>query len=84
MWFFRAVAFDLDGTLALDDRISASVLAAVDAARGDRAMVLVTGRIQDHLDRDFPGLAEHFDAVVSTASGRGACTTRSTRPSTPS
>jgi hydroxymethylpyrimidine pyrophosphatase-like HAD family hydrolase len=65
MWFFRAVAFDLDGTLAVQDSVSSSVLAAVDLARVDRSMLLVTGRTADELDSGFPGLAAHFDAVVT-------------------
>lgn len=65
MWYFRAVALDLDGTAAVDDRVSADVLAALDAARGHRALILVTGRIGDELDRVFPGLAARFDAVVT-------------------
>jgi hydroxymethylpyrimidine pyrophosphatase-like HAD family hydrolase len=65
MWFYRAVALDLDGTLAVNDHISDDVLAAIDAAREDRAMLLVTGRMERELDRVFPGLTEHFDAVVA-------------------
>jgi hydroxymethylpyrimidine pyrophosphatase-like HAD family hydrolase len=65
MWYFRAVALDLDGTLAFGDRIPPEVLAALDAARADRALILVTGRIGNELDRVFPGLTAHFDAVVT-------------------
>jgi hydroxymethylpyrimidine pyrophosphatase-like HAD family hydrolase len=65
MWYFRAVAFDLDGTLAMDDRVAPEVLAAIDAARADRAVLLVTGRIHAELERTFPGLESHFDAVVT-------------------
>ncbi|MCA1782447.1 MAG: HAD hydrolase family protein [Dermatophilaceae bacterium] len=73
MWFYRAVALDLDGTLAVDDHISDDTLAAIDAAREDRAVLLVTGRIQRDLDRVFPGLVDHFDAVVTE---NGAVLTR--------
>lgn len=65
MWFYRAVALDLDGTLATDDHISAEVLTAIDTAREDRAVLLVTGRTRRDLDRVFPGLVDHFDAVVA-------------------
>lgn len=65
MWFFRAVALDLDGTLSVGDRVSRDVLAALDDARTDRALALVTGRVGGDLDRVFPGLAARFDAVVT-------------------
>ena len=65
MWFFRAVALDLDGTCARDDRLSAGLLDAVDEARRERAVLLVTGRTAADLERVFPGLADHFDAVVT-------------------
>ncbi len=65
VWWFRAVAFDLDGTLARDDRVAPEVVAALDDARRDRALVLVTGRVRAELDRVFPGLADHFDVVVT-------------------
>ncbi len=65
MWFFRAVALDLDGTLAVNDRVAPEVLAAIDKARQERAMLLVTGRVRRDLDRVFPGLVTHFDAVVT-------------------
>ena len=65
MWFFRAVALDLDGTLSVGDRVSPDVLAALDVARTRHALLLVTGRVGADLDRVFPGLAEHFDAVVT-------------------
>ncbi len=65
MWFFRAVAFDLDGTLASGGRLGEGVLAAIQAARAQRLMVLVTGRILEDLEAAFPGLASRFDAVVA-------------------
>ena len=65
VWWFRAVACDLDGTLARGDRVPDQVVQALDAARGERALVLVTGRIRAELDRVFPGLTEHFDVVVT-------------------
>jgi HAD superfamily hydrolase (TIGR01484 family) len=73
MWFFRALALDLDGTLAVADRVSAEVLSALDDVRKDRAVLLVTGRVERDLDRVFPGLVEHFDAVVTE---NGAVLTR--------
>ena len=65
MWYFRAVAVDLDGTLAIDDRLDPDALAAIDATRGERAVVLITGRIGDEMDGVFAGLTGHFDAVVT-------------------
>ena len=65
VWWFRAVASDLDGTLARHDQVPEQALAALEAARKDRALVLVTGRIRAELDRAFPGLAERFDVVVT-------------------
>jgi hydroxymethylpyrimidine pyrophosphatase-like HAD family hydrolase len=69
VWFFRAVALDLDGTLTVGDQVSAEVLAAVDEARKDRLMLLVTGRVERDLDRVFPGLVDHFDAIVTENGG---------------
>jgi hydroxymethylpyrimidine pyrophosphatase-like HAD family hydrolase len=77
VWFFRAVALDLDGTLAVADQVSAEVLAAVDEAREDKRMLLVTGRVEGDLDRVFPGLVDHFDAVVTE---NGAVLTRPGHP----
>lgn len=66
MGFVRAVALDLDGTLADHDRVSTAALAAVDAVRDDGvAVVLSTGRILGELDAAFPELAAHLDAVVA-------------------
>jgi hydroxymethylpyrimidine pyrophosphatase-like HAD family hydrolase len=65
MWFFRAVALDLDGTISVGDRVSPDVLAALDDARTARLLLLVTGRVGTDLDRDFPGLAAHFDVVIT-------------------
>jgi hydroxymethylpyrimidine pyrophosphatase-like HAD family hydrolase len=65
MWFFRAVALDLDGTLAVGDRVSEEILATIDETRSDRAVLLMTGRVRRDLDRVFPGLMAHFDAVVT-------------------
>lgn len=65
MTFFRAVALDLDGTLAVADRIAPEVIEAIDRARPGHAVALVTGRVLQDLDRGFPGLTNHFDAVVS-------------------
>ena len=64
--FIRAVALDADGTLTDGDRLSATAIAEVDRVRDDGlVVVLVTGRIATELDAAFPGLREHFDAVVA-------------------
>ena len=65
MWFFRAVALDLDGTLTENDRLAGTGMDAVRASRADLKMILVTGRIFDDLDAAFPGLWPEFDAVVA-------------------
>ncbi len=65
MWFFRAVALDLDGTLTHNDRLADSGMAAVRASRADLKMILVTGRIFDELEAAYPGLWSEFDAVVT-------------------
>ncbi len=79
MSYFRSLACDLDGTLAMHDQLHPDVLAALDALRQDGiATLLVTGRIREELDRDFPGLDEHFDAVV-TENGAVAATPVGTR-----
>jgi hydroxymethylpyrimidine pyrophosphatase-like HAD family hydrolase len=65
VWFFRAIALDLDGTLTEDDQLAESGMAAIKASHGDRRMILVTGRIFDDLDAAFPGLWREFDAVVT-------------------
>jgi phosphoglycolate phosphatase-like HAD superfamily hydrolase len=64
--FVRAVALDLDGTLAENDRLSDAAMAGVDDARDDGlTTILVTGRMLDELEQTFPGLAGRFDAVVA-------------------
>jgi putative phosphoribosyl transferase len=50
MWYFRAVAVDLDGTLTRGDRLDEEALAAIEAARARRLMMLVTGRILADLE----------------------------------
>lgn len=65
MWFFRAIAFDLDGTLAEGGQVDPRTLDLVRAAGVGRRLVLVTGRVFDELARAFPGLAEVFDVVVT-------------------
>ena len=65
MWYFRAVAFDLDGTLAENGSVHVEALRAIESGRRDREMILVTGRIGEEMDRCFPGLAAQFDAVVT-------------------
>jgi hypothetical protein len=64
--YYRAVALDLDGTIACDGPPGEEVLAAIRAARADGIRVLlVTGRILTELEGEFPGLADEFDAVVA-------------------
>jgi len=65
MWFFRALAMDLDGTLTEDDQLADSAMAAIKASRGDLRMILVTGRILTDLEAAFPGLGQEFDALVT-------------------
>jgi hydroxymethylpyrimidine pyrophosphatase-like HAD family hydrolase len=63
--FIRAVALDLDGTLADGDRVSEAAIAAVDRIRDDGLVaMLVTGRILADVNATFPALREHFDVVV--------------------
>lgn len=79
MWSFRAVAFDLDGTLAEDGRVSESAMAAIKSSRAELRMILVTGRVLDELDAQFPGLRSEFDAVV-TENGAVLATRAGVRP----
>lgn len=65
MWFFKAVALDLDGTLTENGRLADSGIAAVRASRADLKMILVTGRTFDDLEGAYPGLWSEFDAVVT-------------------
>ena len=44
MWYFRAVAFDLDGTLAEEDSVHVEAMHAIEAGREQRKIILVTGR----------------------------------------
>jgi phosphoglycolate phosphatase (TIGR01487 family) len=63
--FLRAVALDLDGTLTGDGRVSEPALRAVaDWREQGMAALLVTGRILEELEREYPGLSHGFDAVV--------------------
>jgi len=64
--FVRAVALDLDGTLAHGGTLSARAMEAVDAARADGLTVLLaTGRIVAEMHAEFPQLENRFDAVVA-------------------
>jgi hypothetical protein len=65
MWFFKAVALDLDGTLTENDHLAGTGMTAVRASRADLKMILVTGRIFDDLEAAYPGLPSEFDAVVA-------------------
>lgn len=65
MRWYRAVALDLDGTLSDGGWPAPEAMGRIDALRTDGVRVLlVTGRILAELDVEFPGLADHFDAVV--------------------
>lgn len=64
--YFRAIALDYDGTIAVGARPSESVLASIaDVRASGRAVVLVTGRIVRDLLAEFPDAARHFDAIVA-------------------
>lgn len=66
MSWIRAIATDLDGTIAEDDVISVDALDAIKQARYQGlSVVLVTGRTLQALREQFPGLVDHFDAVVA-------------------
>ena len=63
--YFHAVAIDYDGTLTTSGRPSPDVLSAVAERRADgQCVVLVTGRILAGLRSVFPGVDDHFDAIV--------------------
>ena len=63
--YFRAVALDFDGTLAIGQVAPGTLAALTEArARGIR-MILVTGRIMSELRAVFPEVDEHMDAVVA-------------------
>ena len=62
----RAIAVDLDGTIAQHDQVSDVALAALKEARaGGTAALLVTGRTLAGLDAQFAGLRAWFDVVVA-------------------
>lgn len=70
MSWIRAVAVDLDGTIATQDTVSAVALQALRDARFHRVRtMLVTGRTMAALDAGFPGLTDEFDAVVAENGG---------------
>lgn len=61
----RAVAMDLDGTLAQGDAVDPETIAVLAETRSQGvAVILATGRVGSHLDADFPGLRGSFDALV--------------------
>lgn len=64
--YYRAFAFDYDGTLTELTRPSDEVLSAIRQARqrGD-VVILATGRILTELRADFPDVDAHFDAIVA-------------------
>jgi hydroxymethylpyrimidine pyrophosphatase-like HAD family hydrolase len=65
VWFFQAVALDLDGTLADGDQLAETAMAAIKASRAELRMILVTGRVFSDLEAAFPGLRVEFDAAVT-------------------
>jgi haloacid dehalogenase-like hydrolase len=79
VWFFQAVALDLDGTLADGDQLAETAMAAIKASRGELRMILVTGRVFSDLEAAFPGLRGELDAVV-TENGAVLSTRSGTRP----
>ena len=63
--FFKALAFDFDGTLASNDRIRPEVREALEPARqAGLRLMLVTGRTFFELGRVCDGL-EFFDSVIA-------------------
>lgn len=62
---FKAIALDVDGTIAFHDNLSPEVLAAMKQLRytGMR-IIVVTGRTLAELDRVYPQLAELSDIRV--------------------
>lgn len=79
VWFFQAVALDLDGTLAEGDQLAETAMAAIQASRSELRMTLVTGRVASDLDAAFPGLRGEFDVVV-TENGAVLHTRSGSRP----
>ena len=66
MSWVRAIALDLDGTIATHDVVAPEVLSAVvRARRRGLRLLLVTGRTIAALESQFPGLITEFDAVVA-------------------
>lgn len=62
----KAFATDLDGTITEGTTVPPrTVDALVDARSSGIATILVTGRIGEDLDEQFPGLRRAFDAVVT-------------------
>ncbi|HET8589947.1 MAG TPA: HAD hydrolase family protein [Nakamurella sp.] len=63
--FIQAIAVDLDGTIAHGTALDGDALVALAECRAaGTAVLLVTGRIEAELLRDFPELLEQFDAAV--------------------
>lgn len=81
---FQAIAVDYDGTLTTGTRPDAAVLDSVAAARSrGKRIVLVTGRILDELRHVFPGVEEHFDAIVAENGAVLSCAGRLRRLAPP-
>ena len=64
--YFKAVAVDFDGTLTTGGRPEQQVLEALAETRAQgRRLLLVTGRVLDHLLSDFGDVDRWFDAIVA-------------------
>lgn len=62
---FKAIALDVDGTIAFHDNLSPDVLAAMKQLRyAGMRIIVVTGRTLAELDRVYPQLAELSDIRV--------------------
>lgn len=64
--YFRAIAIDFDGTLAVDGPPTDVVRAAIDRVRvAGLRTILATGRILTELYDVFPAVERYFDVVVA-------------------
>jgi hydroxymethylpyrimidine pyrophosphatase-like HAD family hydrolase len=65
-YFFRAVALDLDGTIAEDGVVNLHVVKAVaELRRRGRSVILCTGRILGELRQLLPDAERYFDVIVA-------------------
>ena len=69
-YLFLVVAVDYDGTIAEHDRPAVAALDAIDELRANgRRVLLCTGRRLENLQKVFPEVDRHFDAVVAENGG---------------